>query len=777
MYLALTQGMAEWLLPKIGVIEKIHNVLLEIARNPKALAGAIFLEGPFRLAANSEGTLLSLWHSDYLSGTGEESLALIKLSGDTSIFSELEISKESFERSIYLANQRLQGLLVEGAFMHRKHDENIHTILAGRGTDARQYSLGYYDIISGGDESSTRTLISAGPSDSFRAVVKCINIEMRSLESLRQQANALINNSKLEKSNACDTFDLLAASVKGYFEENLKQDDFFHAQVNTSESSITSDEVYKTLNFTFKDWVKIDSPLTEAQRKILTPDALDKNPIRILGPGGSGKTLLMQLLAIFKVINSKTQEKACKILYIVHSDAMRAKVIQKFDVLSSENPELYKKHITVTTLSEYCRLKLGLELESIIDPDATDAKLYQLQQILEALASEKSSYEKQIASSSLLTTVYQNENFTDVFAKLVLAEISIAIKGHGYEQDRRRYVESERSLSRFHGILTRDERDFVFSLFEWYHREVFEKYGALDPDDIALSLFGSIKTPVWRLRRRSEGFDYIFVDEAQLFNENERRLFSLLSNEKTSHVPIALALDEAQSFYGQSNAGLATLGIKDISNQSLDSIRRSTMEIAKLAFFVIQRSTNLFSSDFPDFTSIESFHTPAKDKKFGRPTLEKETPDSRDFGRFIFRRVREMRADNIRQIAIISHTESYWSAIEGELSKSDLPFQVLRERGEKIKADQPVVVLCRPAQVGGQEFDAVIIVGLEKGALTVKENPALESAIEQQMIRETYLSITRARYKVIFAISKSATENEILIDAVTSGLITKKQDS
>lgn len=774
MYLALTQGMAEWLLPKIGVIERIHNTLSEIAKKPEIIAGSLLLEGPFRLACNEEGTLLCLWHSDYLSGTGDESLALIKLTGNTSLFAEPSISKESFERSIYLAHQRLQGLLVEGAFMHRKHENNIHTLLAGRGTEARQYSLGYFDIIKGAEDSATRTIISAGPSDSFRAVVQTIGDEIANIIPLEQQANSLINNGKLEKASPCPILDQLTTSIKGYFEEAPKQDDFFHSQVNTSESSITNDEVYKTLNFSYWDWLRVDSPLTDAQRRILTPDALDKNPIRILGPGGSGKTLLMQLLAISKAINCEAQGKSCKILYIVHSEAMRSKVIQKFEILTDQHPELYLDHITVTTLSEYCRNKLGLDLDSILDPDATDAKLYQLDQILKALAHEQKAFERQICESNLLTSVYTNKNLTDIFAKLVLAEISIAIKGHGYEQDRRRYVESERNLSRFHGILSRNEREFVFALFEWYHREVFEQYGALDPDDIALSLFGSIKTPVWRLRRKNEGFDYIFVDEAQLFNENEKRLFSLLSNDTKPHIPIALALDEAQSFYGQSNAGLATLGIKDISNQNLDSIRRSTIEIAKLAFFVIQRSTNLFSSDFPDFTSIDSFHTPAKNKQFGKPSLEKEAHDSPSFGKFILRRVREMRADNIRQIAIISHTETYWDQVESELAKSDLPFQVLRERGEKIKSDQPIIVLCRPAQVGGQEFDAVIVVGLEKGALAVKENPALESAIEQQMIRETYLSITRARYKVIFALSKSSTENEILSDAITAELIVKK---
>lgn len=192
-----------------------------------------------------------------------------------------------------------------------------------------------------------------------------------------------------------------------------------------------------------------------------------------------------------------------------------------------------------------------------------------------------------------------------------------------------------------------------------------------------------------------------------------------------------------------------------------------------MAFFVIQRSTNLFSSDFPDFTSIESFSSLHKGRSVGKPTIEKEAQDSPTFGKFILRRVRELRADNIRQIAIICHVESHWSSIEHELSRADLPFQVLRERGEKIKSDQPAVILCRPAQVGGQEFDAVIIVGLERGALTVKENPALESAIEQQMIRETYLSITRARYKVIFALSKLAAENELISDAVSAGLVVK----
>ncbi|UXY12213.1 UvrD-helicase domain-containing protein [Kosakonia sp. ML.JS2a] len=772
MFIALTQGMAEWLLPKIGVIDKLQDVMIKTSATPNILSGKLYNEGPFKISVSQDNKLFCIWHSDYLIGTGQESLAIIKLSGEHSITSVPNIKKESLERSIYLANQRLQGLLVEGAFMHRKHDDNIHTLLAGRGTEARQYSIGYYDQINGGEESSSRTLLSVGPGDSFRELVKCVEDHIPLINELASTANKIISAVKFEPAENDPTLESLSFSIKNYLDEAGLKNDFGNSQIVAGDKSLAADDVYRTMSFNYDDWVAQDSPLTEAQRKVLSSEALDRYPLRILGPGGSGKTLLMQLLALKKAESAHERNEECKIMYIVHSDAMKSKVLQRFQLLAGEKSDLLS-NIKISTLSEYCREKLQLSVDSILDRDADDAKLFQLQQIKEGLIQEKKNHLDKISHSELLKSVFENTDLGEIFAKLLLSEISISIKGHGLEQDKRRYVESERNLSRLHGVLSKEEREFIFTIFEWYHREVFENYGVLDPDDLALSLYGSIRTPVWRLRRKSEGFDYIFVDEAQLFNENERRLFSLLSNDSKAHVPIALALDEAQSFYGQSNAGLATLGIKDISSQNLDSIRRSTLEIAKLAFFIIQRSTNLFSSDFPDFTSIESFNCPVKSMRFGKPSIEKESPESKNFGRFILKRVRDFRSENIRQIAVICHTESFWSTIESELFQADLPFQVLRERGEKIKSEQPIVVLCRPAQVGGQEFDAVIVVGLEKGVLSFKDNQAFESAIEQQMIRETYLSITRARYKVIFAISKLSSENELIAEAVSAGLITK----
>ena len=66
----------------------------------------------------------------------------------------------------------------------------------------------------------------------------------------------------------------------------------------TGKSQIPERDTYRTANWTYRDWLAEDSTLTQVQRRILTSAALDHHPIRILGPGGSGKTLLMELLAL-----------------------------------------------------------------------------------------------------------------------------------------------------------------------------------------------------------------------------------------------------------------------------------------------------------------------------------------------------------------------------------------------------------------------------------------------------------------------------------------------
>jgi superfamily I DNA/RNA helicase len=778
-YLALTQGTAEWMLPKVGLMDTINKTMQLLYHPESDLETKIFSEGPIRILMNPERTVIALWHVDYFSGTEDEAWGFIRISGVLSLEAQPVISREVLERSIYVVNQRLQGLLIDGALFHRNYDNNTHTLLSGRGAIARHYSIGYCEKAVVDHDSEYRGVICVGPCENFSVLVSAVDLAGKDLNRLIVTANKLLSTVQNRAPISANLYKELRIKLAG-FAAKTEGSEFDNIEVTTGKEAVCDTDAMRCIGLSYAQWLDTDYPLNDAQRRILMSESIDRHPLRILGPGGSGKTLLMQLLVLRKMELANTKGQLCRVLYIVHSNAMRDKVLQRFQILTqgeiSTQGRWKESEVLVTTLSEYCRSELSLDINSVLDTDADDAKEFQCNQVYESLNAMASENARAVSSSGILSQIFKNPDLVRLFAKLVVAEISVAVKGHGLEADKKKYVESERSLSRLHGILNYSERDFIFEVFKKYHDVIFEQYGVLDPDDIALSLSGRLNTPLWKLRRREAAFDYVFVDEAQLFNENERRVLPYLTRGTLSHVPIALALDQAQSFYGQSTAGLATIGIKDVSNEKLDSIHRSTNAIIKLAFFIIQRSTDLFGPEFPDFTKIARSLLPDNHEMASKPSMEKEGNLSSSYGKFVLKRVRDLRKENIRQIAVVCHAGQYWNELERELSESDLPFQVLRERGERLQHDQPLVVLCRPPQIGGQEFDAVIIVGLEFGVTPPRDinNEALNAAVEQQVIREMYLSVTRARYRVVFTLSKNASPNLLLNSACQDGLVAKK---
>ena len=60
-----------------------------------------------------------------------------------------------------------------------------------------------------------------------------------------------------------------------------------------------------------------------------------------------------------------------------------------------------------------------------------------------------------------------------------------------------------------------------------------------------------------------------------------------------------------------------------------------------------------------------------------------------------------------------------------------MPFRILTVRGESSVSDEPIVVLTRPEFVGGQEFDAVVAVGVEQGLVPPRiiGHPAMAAAV------------------------------------------------
>jgi len=773
-YIAITQGTADWLLGKAGLIDVLGDILMRSEDELKALRTEEVIEGAFRLSASADGKILAVWNIDYLSGTGEEAWGFIKREGEIGLLHYPQVGREALVRFLHVINLRIQGLYLDGTYIHRSWPSGGHTCTAGRG-DLEKWNIGYYEHNADDSGVVHHSMICVGPTDralSFEKLAQAAAAEATNLSQLLEEADGLISPARKRQVSDQKLFADLRRFLTPY--TRLKsENEYQQVEVVTGNRAIEQQSARRTSSLTYSDWLS-KGYLSEIQNRILMSDAIEHHPLRIIGPAGSGKTLLMQLLALRRLELARIRRQQLKVLYIVHNAAMAETVQQRFLVLESGDTQLRdnERQIDVYTLSEYSRKELNLEHTSVIDPDAYEAKLFQFDQVNSALREVFNEMPDTVASSKIFSAVKGSDPLFAALARLIMVEISTAIKGHGLEGDKKRYIQSERKLSRLHGILNQDERLLVFSTYEKYHKEVFEQLEALDTDDIALSLLGRLRTPIWELKRRKLGYDFVFVDETQLFNENERRVLPLLTNGLVKHVSIVLALDEAQDIYSQSTAGLGLLGIPDIANESLASIHRSIRSIVRLAFFVIQRSVDLFGPDFPDFTNIAQMESDSHPLA-APPTIEVASEETQKLGKFVLKRIRELRKANLRQIAVICHADQYWDTLLSELRGAEIPLQIMLQRGERLPPDQPLVVLTRPLYAGGQEFDAVILVGLEQGVVPprVVDNDALSVAVEQQAIREMYLAITRARYRLIVVLSAGASLTSILQDAERDGLL------
>ncbi len=776
-FLGITQRTAEWLLINKQYLDSILNELEEIFV-VKSLTEGVLAIGSLRISALSSN-VLCIWNNDYLTGTGNEDWGFIKTAGPLSVFEDKNNYKEAFIKSLYIINQRLQSLLLDNSrIIHKIIGDNHHLCVPNTAERNKQFCIGYFEHTVRVNNGLAHGIICVGPANigSEGLVKQTLSDADSYLAPLIESSNKILTVIKSRPVLDLPFFKGLEdrfqpQSMNNKFEELEIED------VPKLDDVSSIDEKYTTLDWTYDQWIEVGSSLTKIQRFIIESDILDNQPLRIIGAAGSGKSLIMQLLTIRQLRKSKEKGLTITILYVVHNSEMANAVTKKFETLGAgefinPNDESESKLI-IRTLFEHSWKELKLPIESIIDKDAAQTKVFQRSIISDTIDEVFEKNSEKVKETSLLSKISSNNPvIREVLIDLFSSEISISIKGRDLVANKKKYVEAERPLSRFHGILSKEERELLFEIFENYHRKVFEQLELLDSDDVAISFLAFLKTPLWKLKRKKEGFDYVFVDETQLFNQNERQLFRLLPKLINKHLPIALAIDEAQELRGSSSSGFGLLGIEDLANEVLPQVHRSTPDILNLAFFVIQQTTDLFGPDFPDFTEnteaiVSNSHNMAK-----KPILVVRN-EAKSFEKTIRREISELRKSNVRQIAVVIHSERHWNLVKEHLEADQLPLLVNVKRGELVDPKKPIVFLTRPENIGGQEFEAVISVGLEYGVTppVVDGHAGLSEALEQQFLRELYLVFTRAKYRLVIVNSANSIPSAIIQTAISHNLI------
>ena len=190
-YIAITRQTASWMLTRPKLIVALHDLIVQDDQL-LMLRCADLTEGPFRLSGYQDGKLLAILNLDYLTGTGTEEWGFIKLSSPFGLLDRLEFSQEVLERSLYLVNQRLQGLLIDSVYYHRNWDNGAQTCLAGRGTETRHSSIGYCESDVALGSMRSHAIMCVGPSEDLDDVSRAAAEEGRNLPALVKLANEMI---------------------------------------------------------------------------------------------------------------------------------------------------------------------------------------------------------------------------------------------------------------------------------------------------------------------------------------------------------------------------------------------------------------------------------------------------------------------------------------------------------------------------------------------------------------------------------------------------------
>ncbi len=333
----------------------------------------------------------------------------------------------------------------------------------------------------------------------------------------------------------------------------------------------------------YEEWERY---LTDPQKSLLNEPL--ETSLRIVGPAGSGKTLSLCMRALQVSRNEAVIAQGKRILVATHSWAMSERID---GILSTLNGGYAPTGITVFPLLSLLELHaghIGQHKIEVIGDDSTDGRVKSLEIITEALELTKRDQHLGISPwiSDSISAAHDSRARLELIVNLY-EEISGVISASGVAPDDnesiREYINSKREdwMPPFPNI---PDRGFVISVYRAFMQELVDR-GAITTDQFILDSIRILETFAWRMRKETEGYDYIFVDELQLFDPQERTVLELLGRQKKG-VPFITAEDPSQGVFSTLNSRRSSV---DNVPVYLDVVHRFNREIFEFIAFIYQK--------------------------------------------------------------------------------------------------------------------------------------------------------------------------------------------
>ncbi len=337
-------------------------------------------------------------------------------------------------------------------------------------------------------------------------------------------------------------------------------------------------------NRNYEDW---ENHLSIAQKSTLSTPI--NSSIRIVGPAGSGKTLILCMRALKIARDPEVMSKGKKILIATHSWAMAERIDGVIDTLNGGIPSIGITVFPLLSLLELHAGHIGQQRTEVIGDDSSDGRFKSMDIIKNLLDSTADRAERSGVSEWISNGLRATDD-SRVRLDLILNlydEISGVLTASGVSPDDpdaiRQYINSKRE-DWMPPFLTSADRGFVISIYRDFIQKLIDR-SSITTDQFVLDSIRVLETFTWRMRKETDGYDYILVDELQLFDPQERSSIELLGRSKKG-VPFVTAEDPSQGVFSALNA---RPGVPQNELVYLDTVHRFNKEIFELIGYIYQK--------------------------------------------------------------------------------------------------------------------------------------------------------------------------------------------
>lgn len=543
-------------------------------------------------------------------------------------------------------------------------------------------------------------------------------------------------------------------------------------------------------NVGFDNW--LNYYLTDVQKNFVCSDI--EGPERLEGAAGTGKTLCLILRCIYLLKKSVEENREFHVVFFTHSLSTKERIERVFrcnweffDICLEKSDESQQKQsIKIITLQEWSAEHLGTNSISdseYLDKDASESKVMQIMYIEQAYNTIKNDLWE-----GTFDLVYSERfknfiNHTPIesILELIRQEISILIKGRasGDFDKYRTIVRPKYSLP----LIDDADYRFVFMVFNKYQKSL-EKIGQYDSDDITLTALGQVDTPIWNRRRIRDGYDVCVIDETHLFNINELSVFHFVNKpyddgNNGARPKIIFAIDRSQSSgdWGIDDVSISSaLRFSKNDNKQFNTVFRSSPDIVNLAYNILTSGATMFTN-FENPLSYSSFDFVKEEEMKAIPpqyTLANDDDDAIVKGVEWAERYCTEHKSPKNRILIIGTNEMLVRQIRKYMESHNKPFEILQSRSDERamrKAQEGnKFVLSQIDYVGGLEFDAVVIIGVDEGRVPPTKTSQTEAyhVISYAWHSRMYVAVTRAKYAVKILGDQSRGVSPLLYSSILS---------